>query len=64
MLENLLASLINVVDGTTSKHIVFGITWIAQHYTDLLSIVRWTVPCVITSSVLFCLLVPTTELTE
>ena len=64
MVENLIAELINVVDGNTSKHIVFGMAWLAQHYNDLLAIVRWTVPCVITSCVLFCLLVPTVELKE
>jgi hypothetical protein len=64
MLEELIAQAINLADGQTSSRIVLGLNWLAQHYNDLLTVVRWTVPCVITSGVLFCLLVPTVELRE
>lgn len=64
MLDDLIAQAINLSDGQTSSRIVLGLNWLAQHYNDLLTVVRWTVPCVITSGVLFCLLVPTVELRE
>lgn len=62
--EELLNAVINYSDIKTSNSIVFGIKWLSAHYGYFLDIVRITVPCVLLSMTLFCLLASSSEVTE
>jgi len=54
--ESLIVIAINCLSSRGSQNFVNGLSYIALHYNELLQIVRWTVPCVIMSGVLLCLL--------
>jgi hypothetical protein len=62
--ETLLVIAINCLSGQGSQNLVNGLSYIALHYNELLQIVRWTVPCVIMSGVLLCLLSTDKKTTE
>ena len=56
VVESLIVIAINCLSIRGSQNFVNGLNYIALHYNELLQIVRWTVPCVIMSGVLLCLL--------
>lgn len=56
VVESLIVIAINCLSSRGSQNFVNGLSYIALHYNELLQIVRWTVPCVIMSGVLLCLL--------
>ena len=64
VVESLIVIAINCLSIRGSQNFVNGLSYIALHYNELLQIVRWTVPCVIMSGVLLCLLSADKKTTE
>lgn len=62
--EEFLNAVINYSDIKTSNNIVFGIKWLSANYGYFLDITRLTVPCVLLSMTLFCLLASSSKVTE
>ena len=58
MLETILVLLVNAVSGNSAQILTSWMLGLAQHYVEICNIIRWTFPCVMTSLLLFCLLVP------
>jgi hypothetical protein len=63
-IETLITIAINCLNGQSSQKLINGLNYVVLHYNDLLQIVRWTVPCVIMSGVLLCLLSADRKTTE
>lgn len=63
-IEELLVFYINYSSGQESRNFVNSLNFFAANYNEFLQIVRWTLPCVIMSCVLLCLLFDTSKRTE
>ena len=65
MLEHLISvTLPNFLNVNMNNNIINGLMWLTQHYNDLLTIIRWTVPCIITFSLLLCFMISDKKVTE
>lgn len=56
LVEHLLVESVNALGSRGATNLVNGVNFVAQHYNDLLSIIRWTFPCVMTFLLLLCFL--------
>ena len=63
-LEEILVFIINYSDSQTSSNIVYYIKFLSLHYSNILEVIRITVPCVLLSMTLFCLLASSSKVTE
>ncbi len=64
MLDHLLVMTINYSNGYVANKLVGAFGHFTQHYLEICTIIRWTFPCVMTTTLLFCLLSGTTKETE
>ena len=64
LVEHLLVEAVNRLGPDGANMLVHGVRFVAQHYNDLLAIIRWTFPCLMTFLLLLCFLVTSKKAME